>query len=387
MNLKAKQGRNQKGLCFVSTEDTALERGVYEVDFNGKSTLADIRKSPKIPKGMIFLDDRIFSYLACEDSVDVTLTENSSDIPQCMKLELFVASLKKIDSKSIAEAISKRIGDLQADFEGLILQKNQRIVVERLGIRFTVHSIESVNHTSEPCRVIWNSLEKIHLTPVAGVPAYNLICVIELGAAAQIEDVIQTSASGNTISIPRYQAALAVLDQIILDYPGYGTNSYFSGFVYSDEVIPFSLFDSETGTPIEISSIYSKSLLVSFSKWVQEDLVNHKSKPSNPGDALSSALLRGLDFPEHAEHPTLILFCSSGVHSHGPNPVKIVKKSHENHKIPIICVSIGAGSNKDVLAEIATITAGLVVPINSMSDISEINNSIVQHFEKRSWNR
>jgi len=384
VNLKAKQGRNQKGLCFVSGEDSDFERGVYEISFSGKSILVDIRKSPKIPSGTIVLDNRIFSYLACEDGVDVTLTKNSSDISQCKELELSVVSLRNIESKSIGEAISKRIGDLQDDFEGLILQENQRIVVDRLGIQFTVHSIEPLNKKRGPCRVIWNDLEKIHLTPVAGIPAYNLVCVIELGAAAHIEDVKQDSTPGVTTTISRYQATLGVLDQIMSNYPEYGTNSYFSGFVYSDEVVPFSLFDSQTGSPVEISLLYSKSLLESFSEWVHEEVSNHKSKPSNPGEALSTALLRGSDFSQMHEHPTLILFCSSGVHSHGPNPVKIVKKSHEDHKTPILCVSVGTGSNKDVLAEIAAITKGLVVDIDSMSDVSRINDMIAQYFENRS---
>jgi len=383
VNLKAKQGRNQKGLCFVSSEDSDFEKGVYEIIFNGKSALVDIRKSAQIPMGIIILDNRIFFFLDCEENADVTLAKNSSDISQCSELDLFVASLKKIDSKSIAEAISKRISDLQDDFEGLILQKNQRIVVERLGIQFTVNSIGSINDSCGPCRVIWNNLEKIHLTPVTGVPAYNIICVIELGAAAHIEDVIQNSTSGDTTSISRYQATLAVLDQIISDYPGYGTNSYFSGFVYSDEVVAFSVFDSQTGTPVEISSLYSKSLLESFSQWVRKDISIHKNKPSNPGVALSEALIRGFDFSQLHEQPTVILFCSSGVHSHGPNPVKIVKKSQESHKIPIICVCIGAGSNKAVLEEIASITEGMVVEINSMSDVSKINDIIKQYFENR----
>ena len=384
MNLKAKQGRNQKGLCFVSGEVCDLERGVFELSFNGKSTLVDIRNSPKIPKGTIILDRRIFSYLTCVDGADVTLALNSSDIPQCKELELFVVSLTNVESKSIAEAISKRVNDLQDDFEGLILQENQRIIVERLGIQFTVHSVRSLDNGCGPCRVIWNNLEKIHLTPVARVPPYNLICVMELGAAALIEDVSGISTLGDTTSISRYQAALGVLDQVRSNYPEYGASSYFSGFVYSDEVVPFSLFDSQTGSPVETSLLYSESLLESFSEWIREEISDHKTKPSNPGEALSTALLRGSDLNQLHEHPTLILFISSGVHSHGPNPVKIVKKSHEDHKTPIICVAIGAGSNRDVLAEIAAITKGLVVSINSMNDVSRINDVIAQYFENRS---
>ncbi|MDH4212853.1 MAG: VWA domain-containing protein [Candidatus Thorarchaeota archaeon] len=384
MNLKAKEGKNQKGLCFVSDEESDFERGVYEIQFRGKTILADVRKSPHIPKGITILDSRLFSYLDCDDASELTFIKSSSDIPICKELRLSVSSMRKLDNKSIVVAISKRINDLQDDFEGLILQENQRIIVDRLGIQFTVHSISPINGSCESCRIIWNQLEKVHLAPIVGIPTYNLICVIELAAAAHISDINQSSTNEKSMSVSRYHAALEVLDQIISNYSGYGTDSQFSGFIYSDEVETFSVFNPETGAPVEISSLYSKSLLESFRDWICSRIPAHKNKPSNPGQALSIALNRGNDFSETNEHPTVIFLFSSGVHSHGPNPVKEVKKSLENRAIPVFCVSLGAGSNKDILGEIATITKGALISINSMSDIAKINDIIEQHFENRS---
>jgi len=384
VNLKAKQGRNQKGFCFVSDEESDVERGVYELGFKGKTVLADIRKSPRIPKGLAILDNRLFSYLGCDDSADVTLARSSFEIPVCKEIELLVLSTKKLDNKSIAEAISKRVSDLQDDFEGLILQKNQRIALEHLGIQLTVRSINPLNDSCQSCRVIWNHLEKMHLVPVVGVPAYNIICVIELGAAAHISDVLQISTAGESMPVPRYQAALEAINQIMLAYSGYGTNSHFSGFIYSNEVVAFSVFDSQRGTPVDISLLYSISLLESFREWVQKEIPLHKNKPSNPGQALSIALNRGSSFPESHEHPTVILLFSSGVHSHGPNPVKVVRKSKTSPEIPIICVALGTGSNQDVLEEIAATTKGVVIKINSIKDVANINDIIAQYFVNRS---
>ena len=361
MNLKVKQGRNQKGLCFVSVEEIDFKIGVYEIKFGEKKILADIRKTPQVPIGLVVLDTRIYSWLGCEDNAEMSFVKSSLDIPLCRDLELSVSSTKNLDNRSVAEAISKRVSDLQDDFDGLILQKNQRFIIERLGIQFTVESLTPINSSHHSCRVGWDDLEKIHLTPVVEVPAYNLICVIELGAAAHIADVLQISTDGTSMSVPRYQVAFEVLDQIMFAYSGYGTGSQFSGFIYSDEVVAYSMFDSQTGAPIQISSLYSKSLLQSFSEWVRREITVHKNKPSNPGQALVRAFASGSSLTESNEHPTVILLCSSGVHSHGPNPVKEVRKSYGSHEIPILCVSTGEGSNKDVLYAIAEITNGMVI--------------------------
>jgi hypothetical protein len=384
MNLKAKMGGNQKGLCFVSREETDFEIGVYEISCGQTKILADIRMSPQVPIGLAVLDSRLYSWLGCEDADEITLVKSSLDIPLCKQLELSVSSTKNLDNKLIAEAISKRVNDLQDDFDGLILEKNQRIIIEHLGIQFTIRSHNSINGSCRYCRVAWSALEKILLTPVVETPAYNLIFVIELGAAAHIDDVLQTTTDGSSIFVPRYQVALEILEQIMFAYSGYGTGSQFSGIIYSDDVVPYSVFDSQTGTPVQISKLYSKSLLQSFSEWVSREITVRKNKPSNPGGALASALEIGYSLPESNEHPTLILLCSSGIHSHGPDPVKVVKKAHGSHNIPIICVSTGNGSNKDVLQAIAEITNGMMIEITSIRSVAEINDIIANLFTIRS---
>jgi hypothetical protein len=67
MNLKAKMGGNQKGLCFVSREETDFEIGVYEISCGQTKILADIRMSPQVPIGLAVLDSRLYSWLGCEE--------------------------------------------------------------------------------------------------------------------------------------------------------------------------------------------------------------------------------------------------------------------------------------------------------------------------------
>jgi hypothetical protein len=382
--LKAKQGRNQKGFCFISDGESDFNIGTYEIRYKEKKILADIRKSPQVPTGLVILDDRVYSWLGCEDSTDVGLSDSSFDVPSCRKLELSLSSTRKLDSKTIADAISKRINDLQDDLDGLILQKSHQIIVERLGIQFAVNSLAPIGNTCYACRIVWSDLESIHLIPVVGIPAYNLVCVIEVGAAAQIEDVMQTISDGVSKAVPRYQLSLEALDQIMSAYSGYGSGSQFSGMIYSDEVVPYSMFDPQTGQPIETSQLFSKSLIASFSEWVLSQIPVHRNKPSNPGQALAVALQRGISFEESHEHPTIILFLSSGVHSHGPNPVKIVKNSWDSHEFPVCCISIGASSNADVLEAISTLTNGWTVKIETMNHLAKLNDKLAQCLYNRS---
>jgi hypothetical protein len=61
-----------------------------------------------------------------------------------------------------------------------------------------------------------------------------------------------------------------------------------------------------------------------------------------------------------------------------------VKKAHGSHNIPIICVSTGNGSNKDVLQAIAEITNGMMIEITSIRSVAEINDIIANLFTIRS---
>jgi len=125
VNLKATQGRNQKGLCFVSEDEVPFKEGVYRISSHGKTLLADTRTSANVPQSLIILDQRIFSWLSCQNESEVLLEEVTSSIPTCSEIRLAITSTRDLDNRTIADAISQRVNDLHDDFDGLILQEGQ----------------------------------------------------------------------------------------------------------------------------------------------------------------------------------------------------------------------------------------------------------------------
>jgi hypothetical protein len=358
--------------------------GVCELKHDSVKMLADIRKSTKVSKHAIFLDNRIFSWLSCKDGSEISVVPLDSVVPICKTLDLAVSSIKGLDSRAVSEAISKRISDLANDFDGLVLQKNQRLLLAHLGIYFSVRDIEPMDDNSNSCRINWEKLDKIHLEPVSRVPPHNLICLVEIGAAAFITDILQALPGGGKVSVSRYTSALKVLDHILSEYPEYGKRAQFSGFAYSDEVVAYSVFDPETGAPTEMTSLYSKSVIESYIEWIDDVAKTHMSKPSNPGLALATAIKRASELSRESEFATIIVLCSSGVHSSGPNPLKEVKKSIQDIQVPIVCVSLGAESNVDILGAIANISKGLLVEIHDLEEIALINEILAEWFHGRS---
>ena len=76
--MKVKQGRNQKGLCFVS-DDSSFDDGVYQLSFNDRTLLADVRSSSSVPNNMLILDNRIFKWLSCGEDDEIELIQIAID--------------------------------------------------------------------------------------------------------------------------------------------------------------------------------------------------------------------------------------------------------------------------------------------------------------------
>jgi hypothetical protein len=221
-------------------------------------------------------------------------------------------------------------------------------------------------------RITWKNLEKIHLDPVESLHPFNIVCIFEVGAAAQISDVKKDGEN-----ITRYRTALEAIKKVSEIYSDSSTKAQFRGFAYSDEVFPFKMFDSETGNPIEVSSIHSSTIFVAFSEWIESLIPNHKGKPSNPGEALEI----GLDSAEQLESnslSTIILFFSSGTHTSGGNPVKIAKNKSQHGDFPILCFVPGKNSNHDVMEAIAENSGGLVTKVIDFEDVDNIVDTLLE---------
>ncbi|MGY5873598.1 MAG: hypothetical protein RTV72_15220 [Candidatus Thorarchaeota archaeon] len=372
MKLKAKQGRNQKGLCFISEKESSINEGIYQITSKGRTLLADVRVSANIPRGLIILDQRIFNWLSCEEEGKVTLQIITPKIPTCVEIELAVTSTRDLDNRTIADAISQRVNDLHDDFDGLILQVNQSFRIDRLGIGFTVKSLSPQETDSHAARITWKDLEKIQLVPVDSLNPFNIVCIVEVGAAAQIPDVGKDGEK-----VPRYEASLEAIRQVLEIYSDSNTKAQFRGFAYSDEIIPFKMFDPQTGKPIEVSSIHSISLFLAFIEWIEALIPDHVGLPSNPGEALKIGFASVEDFETNSV-PTILLFFSSGVHTSGPNPVKTVKSISKSGAQPIVCFVPGLNSNYDVMDAIAKISQGRAIKVSDFEDIDNIIDALLE---------
>ncbi len=368
MDLKAKQGRNQKGLCFVSDQEGIIEDGLYQISYEGISILVDIRVSSNVPEDMIILDRRIFNEISCEENSVLQLEKISSDIPTCTEIRLSLTSTRNLDNRKVADAISKRVNDLIDDFDGLILTVGQSFQIDRLGIKFSVKLLDPVNNMHNAARISWKRLEKIHLDPVESLTPSNIVCIFEVGAAAQISDV----RNGSDGYIPRYTAALKAITQLSESYSDYGPKVQFQGFAYSDEIEHFTLFDSETGDPTEVSRIDSPSLFIAFTEWIEIMISEHAGRPSNPGVALETGIESAIELSESNSLQTIILFFSSGVHTSGPNPVRVTKNKMTSDGPKIVCFIPGEKSNQDVMIAIAEASQGRAMIVTNIEETSGI---------------
>lgn len=372
MILKAKKGRNQEGLCFVSSETSEFEPGVYDIHCDTGHHLVEVRLSEHVPANLFVLDERIYNMLGCSDGSKVSLDLVDDAIPICSKLSMSVSSVKELDNKKVANAISKRVNDLRDYFNGLIFQIGQDLLIDRLGLRFKVLSMTPMNTDYLSSRITWNALEEISLEPAISSKIFNMCCIIEIGAASQISDVTDDLDRDSSSYIPRYESALSALKEISESFPYYGSNSQFCGIAYSDEAILYQLHDSQTGKLIDSSSIHSPSLFNSFIEWIKTLVPSNKGKPSNPGEALRIAVETVSAFRVINEYPTILLFCSSGVHTAGPNPVKVVKNLFQDSGLVLLSLSLGKESKLDVMEAIADYANGRVLNVINLNQMERI---------------
>ena len=81
MKLLVQKGRNQQGLCFVSTDTLDSSTATCELRCNSDSIYSDIRGSVKVSDGIIILDARVYDMLHCSDEDEISLTVLADKIP------------------------------------------------------------------------------------------------------------------------------------------------------------------------------------------------------------------------------------------------------------------------------------------------------------------
>ena len=375
MKLLVQKGRNQQGLCFVSTDTLDSSTATCELRCNSDSIYSDIRGSVKVSDGIIILDARVYDMLHCSDEDEISLTVLADKIPTCTEIHLDIISKRALQNHTVAQAISRRIDDFQEHFEGLILQTGQEFAVSGLGISFVVRSLSPTDPTTNAARISWKNLLKIHLGALEAQPT-NLCIIAEVAAATQIADVRINSDVGGDNYASRHQAILQALDSIEAKFHGYGNDAQFAGIVFSDEVLPFITFDTQTGEEAETTSLHSSSLIGAFRKWFDTALDEFSKRPSNPGAALTKGFEKAQSLTEINGLPTTILFFSSGVYSAGKNPVKITRTILSNQAVRVLTISVGEDSATDIMDAIAKEGSGKSIHMDSDDMLASIVNAI-----------
>ncbi len=357
MNLSARKGRNQRGICYISTDDLP---GIVKLEYRGKIAYADIRTSEKVPKGTIIIDSRVSAILEIEEESGISLERISVEIPICNNIRLGVVSTRGLDNQKVAHAMSKRIDDFKEFIDGLILYEGQELSISELGITLHILSMDSDDSITNVARISWKQLLKIHLASIDSHPC-NLCIIVEIAAATQIVDVD----SGDQ-RISRHQAILSSLHKIETQFVGFRQDVLFSGIAFSDEVFPFKSFDSNTGEETEVTSLHSSSVIVAFREWIDKIALDNLTLPSNPGEALKRGLTTSQSLTHSNNLPTAVLLFSSGIYSAGQNPVKITRTQGNYEDVAVFAMSMGADSGTDIMEAIAKEGNGVFIHIDSI---------------------
>ena len=374
LKLRPKRGRNQQGLCFVSTDLFDSTTNTYQLTCKSNSVFSDVRSFPKVPRDVIILDARIFDQLACSEEDEVELLPEKNEFPICTEIHLGVVSRRGLENQTVAQAISKRIDDFQEHFDGLILGVGQEVSLPELGISLLIKSMSPVEPTRNAARINWNRLAKIHLNAIESKPS-NLCFIVEVSAATQIKDVRVDAAEDTYIT--RHQAILESLE-IIEERLQPQQTAKFAGIIFSDKVVPFITFDSKTGEETQITDLHSASLIGSFRNFLEGTISEFSQKPSNPGLALNQGLDTAGLLNEANGLVTVVVFFSSGVYSAGQNPVKITRRTMTNKPVKILCISVGENSATDIMEAVAKEGNGFAIQLDNVQKTSSIADAITE---------
>ncbi len=367
LNLSARRGRNQQGICFFSLDDLP---GIFKLEYRGKIAYADVKSSEKVPKGTIILDSRVSAGLDVDEESEITLEPISSEIQTCNEIRLGVVSTRGLDNQKVAHAMSRRIDDFQEFLDGLILYEGQELPISKLGINLHILSMGPDDSTSSVARISWKQLLKIHLVSMDSHPS-NLCIIVEIAAATQIVDVD----SGDQ-RISRHLAILSSLRKIEEEFEGFSKESLFSGIAFSNEVFPFNTFDTQTGEETEVTYLHSASLIGAFREWIDRIASDNLTLPSNPGEALKRGLATAQLLSDSNNMDTAVLFFSSGISSAGQNPVKITRTQGSYENVAVFAMSMGIDSEVDIMKAIAEEGNGAFIHIDNIEKSETIGGTI-----------
>lgn len=354
MNMKAIQGRNQRGISFVSK--SVNSQRFAEIQYSHLSVLSEILHSEKVPEGVIVIDSRLWSFLGLTENQQVSLQPHDP-IPKAHTLSLAAISTdSRTPHHKIAEDLWNRMDDFKDDLDGLIVQVGQKIPIPREQVELTVSEIapESLDGYAQ---IHWDELLKLVLSRGIESPPFNLCCVIDCGAASRTKDVIDTSI-GRPEMIPRYEAGISLISNLLRNLLQ-DDSCLFSAIAFSTKLEVFHTYDSSTGEELSITTIESRDLIPEFEKWFRGLLETHRVEPSNPALGLERGIELAFSQKQQNSYASVILFLSSGTYSEGPNPVSCARLDDADENIVVIAIGVGENADQELLRGIAEAGKGI----------------------------
>ena len=364
MKLQAIRGRNQRGISFVS-EESNIPSGIVTISSADGSTLSVLRKYPSVPSDQIVLDKRYYDFLGLNEENEVAVEKSTESIPFCTEFTLQVSSERMLDAKEIIKVFSKKIEDLEPYLDGLILQSEKKYFLDELGVSIRPTSINPISESLDAAIVDWNRVMKVYLEAGGASSKYNLCLVIELGAASRKLD-IKTKSGEMADNIPRYALAQEVANLVISGLSN--DSSLFYSLAFSTELSHFS-----QDNPI----LVTQNLIDAHSVWLGKSLETHEHKASDLGAAIDYAIKISRAMSRENKLPTMILILSSGIYSHGVNPIPVVRNLLSGTEgIFLVCIGLGDRIDLELLEAISEEGNGFMYHMNQRTQLNQASVQI-----------
>ncbi|MBD3406401.1 MAG: VWA domain-containing protein [Candidatus Lokiarchaeota archaeon] len=370
MNLQAIMGRNQQGICFVSKSVSFSD--YVTISSKHQIVISEIRKSEKVPEGSIVIDSRLWFSLDISQDKLVSV-KNHEAVPKIHTLTLIATSVNpEIPHHEVVEEMRNRIDDFKDDLHGLVVRVGQKIPVPRVDVEITISEIAPISSDGY-AQIDWDNVFKFVISPGSVCPPFNLSCVIDCGASSHKKDIFQVI-DGVSNLVSRFDAVTTLIVNLLETILIQKDSHLLSMICFSSHLDIMHTFDSITGAETAVSSIESPDIIEIVKEWFYEKLEVHRTEPSNPCIGLE----KGIDLAkiQHKmnNHPTIVLFFSSGSYSEGRNPVFCSQTNH--NRISVCTIGIGEHADQELLQGIAESGKGVHQDYVNLEQIPKIISKI-----------
>ena len=372
LDLKLVAGRNQKGIAFVRSWDSS-ESTVCAISCGSRTVYSDVRSAASVPEGAVVVDGRLLEHLGCAEDETVALEPVGSEIPLCKRVVLAVASDRGLEGARVADALSKRIEDLEEYLDSLIIAQNQKVPVADLGLSLRVLDASPVAETPHVCRLVWHSLEHVELRPQPASSCFNVICLVEYEIVRSESPEVVNGAP--VMQESGMQLVTGSIGRIAQGVQKCRMQSLFGVLLYSSEVSAFKTFDPSSGEEVDLRSMDTASDVPALTAWLNQQKA-HRGKPIRPAVGIDQAISLARRASHQNGLPTAIVMFTRGTYSAGGNPVTAARSLHSDDRVAIFCALAGASADSQLVSAIAEAGRGGHLELSRPDDMGHILDMI-----------